>query len=87
MRITRKVIRMSTERTIVAVGHFGDITMTKEKYIETWSNQVEQLRKLDYDEIWQNKVEDMMMVVRNKAANEFNRLFKVQNTDITSEFS
>ena len=77
---------MSTERTITVNGHFGDKQMNKDDFIEVWSEQVRQLKLLDYNEIWQNKVDDMMMVVRNKAANEFNRLFKYQNTDITGEF-
>ncbi|MCD6337133.1 MAG: hypothetical protein J7M01_02740 [Candidatus Marinimicrobia bacterium] len=77
---------MTNERTITVNNFFGDKQMNKNDFINVWSEHISQLKLLDYNEIWQDKVDDMMMGVRNKASNEFNRLYKFQNTDITGEF-
>jgi hypothetical protein len=55
-------------------GMFGTIELTRENYVRRWSDQVRELKRLDYSQAWLDYVQGVTMAVEIKAGLEWDAL-------------
>jgi len=70
---------MSTERTILVEGLFGDKVVGKQEFIKQWVDHAKQFMNISYTKEWCNRVADIMEEVGTAASNEFERCYTAQN--------
>jgi hypothetical protein len=69
------------EKTITVQGHFGDLELSKDKFIARWVDSVSDLQRLSWEPEWQDKVNAMKEDVLIEANREFERLYAIQNEE------
>lgn len=68
--------------TITVDGFFGPREITRDKFIEVWTQHVGELHRLSHEPEWTNEVHEIREKIEAKAGEEFDRMFlKEHGTD------
>ena len=74
-----KVKLAGHDRVVEVEGHFGLKKVTKQQFINAWTEHVRELRRIDYSDSWMEEVDVMKSKVEWKAGQEFEKLYKRQS--------
>jgi len=61
---------------IVVASHFGDKKVSKDDFTKEWVEHTKQLWRMSYDTEWMEYVSNVADIVRVRAEQEFDRLWK-----------